>query len=117
MICLFGYTLNIVQAFEDTWIMLIAFYVSPFIQLPRICRIRFRTIVLLTCLQLTQRMFNGAYYLWICYVLPQVAGYMMLHVIAVAVPVALWIATIQLEYPSRLGLVWVAIALGTPDCP
>lgn len=28
MICLFGYTLNIVYAFETTWTQLIAFYVG-----------------------------------------------------------------------------------------
>ena len=28
MICLFGFTLNIAQAFETTWTQLIAFYVS-----------------------------------------------------------------------------------------
>lgn len=28
MICLFGFTLNIAQAFETTWIQLVAFYVS-----------------------------------------------------------------------------------------
>lgn len=28
MICLFGYTLNIIYAFETTWTQLIAFYVG-----------------------------------------------------------------------------------------
>ena len=28
MICLFGFTLNIAQAFETTWTQLVAFYVS-----------------------------------------------------------------------------------------
>lgn len=28
MVCLFGFTLNIVQAFETTWIQLVSFYVS-----------------------------------------------------------------------------------------
>lgn len=28
MICLFGFTLNIAQAFETTWIQLTSFYVS-----------------------------------------------------------------------------------------
>ena len=33
MICLFGFTLNIAQAFETTWIQLVAFYVSTSRQL------------------------------------------------------------------------------------
>ena len=86
MICLFGYTLNIVQAFETTWIQLIAFY-------------------------LTARLFNAAYFAWISYILPMIRGHMILNTILILIPSALWIASIQLEYPARLALVWPAITL------
>ena len=86
MICLFGFTLNIVQAFESTWIQLIAFY-------------------------LAHRLFNAAYYLWCGYLLPMVRGYMIINAVAVAIPSALWIVTIQFEYPHQLPLIWIAIFL------
>lgn len=84
MICLFGFTLNIVQAFEHTWITLVAFY-------------------------LTHRLFNAVHYLWIGWLLPMVRGYMIINALLIAIPSALWIASIQLEYPDRLALIWIAI--------
>ena len=88
MICLFGFTLNIVQAFDTTWIQLISFY-------------------------LAQRMFNAVYYAWIGYLLPMVRGYMFMHILCILIPASLWIASIQVEYPKRLALIWVAIFLGS----
>lgn len=86
MICLFGFTLNIAQAFESTWIQMIAFY-------------------------LTSRLFNAVYYLWIGWLIPMVRGYMIVNATMVAIPCALWIASIQLEYPDRLTLIWIAIVI------
>ena len=86
MICLFGYTLNIVAAFESTWIQLVAFY-------------------------LTQRLFNCVYYLQIAYSLPMVRGSMIYYAIIIVIPSALWIGSVHLGYPRRLALVWVAIFL------
>lgn len=86
MICLFGYTLNIVQAFETTWIQLIAFY-------------------------LTSRLFNASYYLWMSYILPTIRGHMLTNAICVLIPSILWIGSIQVEYPARLALIWPAIVL------
>ncbi|KAL8827765.1 MAG: hypothetical protein Q9191_002993 [Dirinaria sp. TL-2023a] len=86
MICLFGYTLNIVAAFDSTWTQLVAFY-------------------------LTQRLFNCVYYLQIAYLLPMVRGSMVYYATAILVPSALWIGSVQLGYPERLALVWVAIPL------
>ena len=86
MICLFGYTLNIVEAFESTWIQLVAFY-------------------------LTQRLFNCAYYLQAGYSLPMVRGSMIFYSIAIIIPSALWIGSVHLGYPERLGLIWLAIPL------
>jgi len=84
MICLFGFTLNIAQAFESTWIQMIAFY-------------------------LASRLFNAVHYLWIGWLIPMVRGYMIINATMVAIPCALWITSIQVEYPDRLALIWVAI--------
>ena len=43
-----------------------------------------------------------------------VRGYMVMHIVTILVPAALWIASIQLEYPHRLAIIWVAIWLGKP---
>ena len=86
MICLFGYTLNIVQAFETTWIQLISFY-------------------------LASRLFLAAYFMWISHLLPMVRGHMIWNSVMILIPSALWIASIQLEYPARLGLICPAITL------
>lgn len=86
MICLFGFTLNIAQAFETTWIQLVSFY-------------------------LASRLFNAVHYLWIGWLIPMVRGFMVLNAVMVAIPSALWIASIQVEYPDRLALIWVAIVI------
>ena len=54
MICLFGYTLNIVQAFNSTWTQLVAFY-------------------------LAQRLFSGLYLLSVAYMVPMVRGAMIFY--------------------------------------
>ena len=87
MICLFGFTLNIVSAFETCWIQLIAFY-------------------------LAQRMFNAVYYVWIGYLIPMVRGFMYMHIICILLPAALWIASIHIDYPNRFIVIWAAIAFG-----
>lgn len=86
MICLFGFTLNIAEAFESTWTQLVAFY-------------------------LAQRLFHAVHFLWIGYLLPMVRGYMLINAACIAIPAALWIASIQVEYPDRLALIWIAIVL------
>lgn len=86
MICLFGYTLNIVEAFESTWTQLVAFY-------------------------LTQRLFNCVYYLHIGYLLPMVRGSMIFYAVSIIIPSALWIGSVHLEYPERLALIWVALPI------
>ena len=86
MICLFGYTLNIVEAFESTWTQLVAFY-------------------------LAQKLFNCFYYLHVAYLLPMVRGSMIFYAVAILIPTALWIGSVHLEYPDRLALVWIAIPI------
>ena len=87
MICLFGFVLNIVSAFETSWTELVAFY-------------------------LAQRMFLALYYAWIGYLLPMVRGYMYIHIICILIPAALWIASIYIELPDRFTIIWIAIVLG-----
>lgn len=76
----------------------------------RIIRAFKKTVAYLT--KLAHRLFAAAYYSWIAGLLPIVRGYMVITAIMVVIPSALWIASIHVEYPSRLGLVWIAIALG-----
>lgn len=77
------------SAFDNCWIQLIAFY-------------------------LAQRIFNAIYFAWIGYVIPMVRGFMYMHILCIVVPAALWIASIQVEYPLRFAVIWVAIILGKP---
>ena len=37
---------------------------------------------------------------------------MIVNAACIAVPAAIWIGTVQVEYPDRLALVWIAIILG-----
>ena len=62
--------------------------------------------------QLAHRVFAALYYLWISYMLPIVRAYMISNTILVVIPSALWIASIQVEYPRRLGLIWTALFFG-----
>ena len=41
-----------------------------------------------------------------------VRGYMIINAISIAIPAGIWIASIQVEYPDRLALIWVAIIFG-----
>lgn len=71
---------------HNTYKMLISFYVAA----------RFRGIT---------------HFLYTAYLLPMVRGVMICQAINIIVPAAIWIASIHVEMPSRLGLIWVAIAL------
>lgn len=41
-----------------------------------------------------------------------VRGYMILNALCIAIPATIWIASVQVEYPHRLALIWIAIVLG-----
>ena len=41
-----------------------------------------------------------------------VRGYMMINVVAILVPSAIWIGSIHVEYPKRIALIWIAIFVG-----
>ena len=40
-----------------------------------------------------------------------------MNVVAIIVPSAIWIASIQVEYPKRLALIWIAIFIGEKRSP
>lgn len=40
-----------------------------------------------------------------------------MNVIAIIVPSAIWIASIQVEYPKRIALIWIAIFIGEKRSP
>lgn len=79
-------TTNMLDAFGDTYSMLIAFYLAA-------------------------RLFMGAYYCCLACVTPMVRGVMFVHVAIVIIPSAIWIASIYVDMPQRLGLIWAAIAI------
>lgn len=62
--------------------------------------------------QLAHRVLAALYYLWISYILPIVRAYMISNAVLVVIPCALWIASIHVEYPRRLGLIWTALFFG-----
>ena len=84
MVCLTGYTTNITNAHGSTYTQLVAFY-------------------------LTSRLFNASYYLSIAYMLPMVRGTMIAQTIIAIIPASVWMASIHIELPTRLGLIWAAI--------
>ncbi|KAJ4328260.1 hypothetical protein N0V84_001300 [Fusarium piperis] len=89
--CLLGFTTNMTYAFDDneehnTYTMLVSFYLAA----------RFRSLV---------------HYLVTGFLLPMIRGVMICEAINTLIPSALWIASIHVEMPSRLGLIWVALCL------
>jgi low temperature requirement protein LtrA len=86
MACLVGLTTNMLQAFEETYSQLVAFYLAA-------------------------RFFIGSYYGLISYIVPMVRGMMISQVIAIVIPSAIWIASIYVDMPQRLALIWVALFL------
>jgi low temperature requirement protein LtrA len=74
------------QGFEQTYSQLVAFYLAA-------------------------RFFIGSYYGFISYVIPMVRGMMVSQVIAIVIPSAIWIASIYVDMPKRLAMIWVALCL------
>lgn len=86
MACLLGLTVNMLEAFHDTYTQLVAFF-------------------------LTARLFMGSYCLFLSCVVPMVRGMMIVQAILQALPGVLWIASIYVEMPNRLAVIWLAIFL------
>ncbi len=86
MACLVGLTTNMLQAFDETYSQLVAFYLAA-------------------------RLFIGSYYALISYVVPMVRGMMIAQVIAIVIPSGIWIVSIYVDMPQRLSLIWIALFL------
>ncbi|KAK4507404.1 hypothetical protein PRZ48_001139 [Zasmidium cellare] len=82
--CLFGYTTNIVEAWEHTYPTLIGFYLAA-------------------------RLYMAAYLLLCGYLLPMVRPVMIFHIIITLIAAALWIGSIHVGWPGQLALIWPAI--------
>ncbi|CAK4028528.1 low temperature requirement A [Lecanosticta acicola] len=80
LLCLFGYTTNIVDAFEHTYATLIGFY-------------------------LTARLFMACYLVLVCYFIPMIRGITIWHICMSLVSAAIWIGSIHIEWPAQLGLI------------
>ncbi|KAL2066536.1 hypothetical protein VTL71DRAFT_2607 [Oculimacula yallundae] len=84
MVCLFGLTTNMIDGLHDTYTMLVSFY-------------------------LASRFFMGSYYVMLAGTVPMVRGVMLLQALLTLLPGLIWIGSIHVSYPERLGLIWVAI--------
>lgn len=86
LVLLFGYTTNIQYAFEDTYTPMIAFF-------------------------LTERLYEAFYFFLVGYWVSTIRGTMILHAVIMCCTSLLWIASIHVEYPTRLALIWPAIVI------
>lgn len=77
---------NIAYAFESTYTSIIAFYV-------------------------TQKLFGACWYLGVAIVVPNIRGTMVTMAIMVVISVAFWVASIHVEWPNQLALIFIALAL------
>ncbi|KAK4574304.1 hypothetical protein LTR86_002065 [Recurvomyces mirabilis] len=87
LVCLFGFTTNITQAFEredSTYATMIGFY-------------------------LTARLYNALYLAHIAWVLPMIRSVMVFHVTIILIGSAIWVGSIHLEYPKQLILTLIAL--------
>jgi low temperature requirement protein LtrA len=83
---LVGYATNIEGAFDTTYTMLVAFFIA-------------------------NRLYQSVYFVFVSFLTPIVRGALIASTIAILVPAGLWIASIHVELPGRLALIWVAIPL------
>lgn len=74
--CLFGYTTNIVDAFEETYATLIGFFLAA-------------------------RLFMASFLAIAAYFIPMVRGIMIYHIIVTVIAAALWIGSIHVEWPAQ----------------
>lgn len=84
IVFLFGFTTNIVYAWESTYTAMISFY-------------------------LAQQLFKANWYLWIGYLLPNIVGTMIYNAIITYISAALWIGSVHLRYPTQLALIFLSI--------
>lgn len=84
--CLFGYTTNIVEAFEHTYATLIGFYLAA-------------------------RLYMTAYLVLVAWLVPMVRSVMLYYAAVAIINAALWIASIHVSYPNQLALIFLALFL------
>ncbi|KAM3077358.1 hypothetical protein ACMFMG_006708 [Clarireedia jacksonii] len=84
MACLLGLTTNILDAFEHTYTMLVAFYLAA-------------------------RLFMGTYYLFLAWSVPMVRGMMISQACIIVVPSILWIGSIYVDLPRRFAIIAIAL--------
>ena len=69
------------------------------------------TYTLLVAFYLAARLLSAVHFALIGGLLPLVKGMMISQFVLIVVPSILWIASIHVEMPARLGLIWVAIVI------
>ncbi|KAK7403576.1 hypothetical protein QQX98_010669 [Neonectria punicea] len=89
--CLLGFTTNMTYSFyedekHNTYVMMVSFYLAA-------------------------RLKGMVHFALTAYLLPMVRGVMICESINIMVPSAIWIASIHVEMPYRLALIWVALAI------
>ncbi|KAK7415531.1 hypothetical protein QQZ08_012309 [Neonectria magnoliae] len=89
--CLLGFTTNMTYSFyedekHNTYVMMVSFYLAA-------------------------RLKGVVHFALTAGLLPMVRGVMICESINIMVPSAIWIASIHVEMPSRLALIWVALAI------
>nr|XP_023908611.1 uncharacterized protein LOC112020285 [Quercus suber]POF15565.1 hypothetical protein CFP56_48759 [Quercus suber] len=84
LICLFGFTTNIMESFENTYPTLIGFYLAA-------------------------RLYMTSYLGLIAALIPMIRGMMIFHICINLLGVALWIGSVHTEWPNQLALIWLAL--------
>ncbi|KUJ08616.1 uncharacterized protein LY89DRAFT_691040 [Mollisia scopiformis] len=84
MACLLGLTTNMLDAFNTTYSMLIAFYLAA-------------------------RLFMASYLIILAITIPMIRGMMIVQVILALIPSAIWVGSIYIDMPNRLAAIWIAI--------
>ncbi|KAL2061019.1 hypothetical protein VTL71DRAFT_9071 [Oculimacula yallundae] len=86
LLCLLGFTVNIANAFDTSYTAMVAFYLG-------------------------ERLLQGVYFAWVAIWVPTVRGPMVCQSILVFLIAAVWIGSIHVEYPARLGLMIPAVLI------
>ena len=82
--CLFGYTTNIMEAFDATYATLIGFYLAA-------------------------RLYMALYLILMAVLVPMIRPILLWHIASTALVAALWIGSVHLHYPVQLALIFIAM--------
>lgn len=86
LLLILGFTVNVANGFESSYTAMVAFYLG-------------------------ERVLQGLYFLWVAALVPTIRGVMVCQTGLIVITTALWIASVQVEYPSRLALIIPAVSL------